>query len=427
KQQKVTTNQPFIIGTSINDEPIKLENVLEEEKRITVQGYVFSKEIRKLRSGRQLLMLKITDYTSSLEIKMFSRNSEQEEIFAQAKEGMWIKARGRVQTDNYSNELVMMPFDVGEVKVPLKEDSAKDEEKRVELHAHTTMSQLDAVVSAEQLIKRAAQWGHKAIAITDHAGVQSFPEAYYAGLDNDIKIIYGVEANVVDDGVPVVYNQMNQLLRDATYVVFDVETTGLSSVYDTVIEIAGVKMKNGEIIDRYESFANPHRPLPDKIIEITKITDDMLVDAPEVDDVLKEFHEWVGDSVLVAHNAPFDIGFLNVGYEKINLPKVSNTTIDTLELARFLFPQLGNHRLNTLCKHVNVELVQHHRAIYDAEATAYLFWNLIENLEEENLFNIDELNVQVNDEQRYEQSRPFHCTILVQNEIGLRNLYKLIS
>src|SRR5699024_5950869 len=262
---------------------------------------------------------------------------------------------------------------------------------------------------------------------TDHAGVQSFPEAYYASMDHDIKVLYGVEANIVDDGVPAVYNAVNKSFRDATYVVFDVETTGLSSVYDTVIEIAGVKMKNGEIIDKYESFANPHRPLPEKIIEITQITDDMLVDAPEVDDVLREFCEWGGDSVLGGHNAPFDTGFLNVGYEKINLAKVSNTVIDTLELARFLFPELGNHRLNTLCKHVNVELVQHHRAIYDAEATAYLFWNLIENLEEENLFNIDELNVQVNDEQRYEQSRPFHCTILVQNEIGLRNLYKLIS
>src|SRR5699024_5895540 len=252
-------------------------------------------------------------------------------------------------------------------------------------------------------------------------------EAYYASMDHDIKVLYGVEANIVDDGVPAVYNAVNKSFRDATYVVFDVETTGLSSVYDTVIEIAGVKMKNGEIIDKYESFANPHRPLPEKIIEITQITDDMLVDAPEVDDVLREFYEWVGDSVLVAHNAPFDIGFLNVGYEKINLAKVSNTVIDTLEMARFLFPELGNHRLNTLCKHVNVELVQHHRAIYDAEATAYLFWHLIERLSEQNIINIAELNEQIDKEERYDQSRPFHCTILVEKEVGLRNLYKLIS
>ena len=427
KKKKTNENRAFSIGNPINDEVEKLENILEEEKRITVQGYVFSKDVRKLRSGRQLLMLKITDYTDSLELKLFSRNEEDEAMFDQAKEGMWIKARGRVQTDNYSNELVMMPYDIEEIKVDQKQDEAKDGEKRVELHAHTTMSQLDAVVSPKRLIQRAAEWGHEAIAITDHAGVQGFPEAFYAGLDHDIKVIYGVEANIVDDGVPIAYNVIDQPLTEATYVVFDVETTGLSSVYDTIIEIAGVKIKNGEIIDKYENFANPHKPLPEKIIEITKITDDMLVDAPEVDDVLKEFHEWVGDSILVAHNATFDIGFLNAGFEKIGIEKVTNPVIDTLELARFLFPELGNHRLNTLCKHLNVELVQHHRAIYDAEATAYLFWKLIERLNEEEIFNVNELNEHIGEEQRYEQSRPFHATLLVKNEVGLKNLYKLVS
>jgi len=429
KEKQTSKERPseFVIGSSIHEEPVRLEQIVEEEKRMTVQGYVFSKEVRDLRSGRQLLLLKITDYTDSLEIKMFSRNSEQEELFSLVKEGMWIKARGPIQTDRFSNELVMMPYDMMEVHVPKKKDEAEDGKKRVELHAHTTMSQLDAVVSAKDLIKQAAEWGHDAIAITDHANVQSFPDAFYASLDHDIKVIYGMEANIVDDGVPIVYEPIEERLEDATYVVFDVETTGLSSVYDTIIEIAGVKMKKGEIIDRYESFANPHRPLPEKIIEITQITDDMLVNAPEVEEVLQEFYEWVGDSVLVAHNAMFDIGFLNVGYEKINLPKVQNAVIDTLELARYLFPQLGNHRLNTLCNHLNVELVQHHRAIYDAEATAYLFWKLIDQLKEANIERIDELNEQVNESNRFEQSRPFHCTLLVQNETGLKNLYKLVS
>lgn len=427
KRKKGSGNVAFKFGKSINDEPINLENIVEEEKSVTIQGYIFNKEVRNLRSGRQLLMLKITDYTDSIELKLFSRTDEDEEKFESVKEGMWIKARGRVQADIYTHELILMPYDIEEVKVSIKKDEIKEEDRRVELHAHTTMSQLDAVVSPKRLIERAAQWGHKAVAITDHAGVQGFPEAYYASLDHDIKVLYGVEANIVDDGVPVAYNVIEQRLKDAIYVVFDVETTGLSSVYDTIIEIAGIKMKNGEVIDKFERFANPHRPLPEKIIEITQITDDMLVDAPEVDDVLKEFHEWVGDSVLVAHNAPFDIGFLNEGYKKIDIDKVSNPVIDTLELARFLFPQLGNHRLNTLCKHLNVELVQHHRAIYDAEATGYLFWKLIEQLEEENISNINELNNHVSKENRFEQSRPFHATLLVQNEIGLKNLYKLVS
>lgn len=432
KQTKVTKEKQsepdiFMIGSKIHEEPISLEQIVEEEKRVTVQGYIFSKEVRNLKSGRKLLLLKITDYTDSLEIKMFSKNEHQEALFSLVKEGTWIKARGPVQTDRYSNELVMMPYDIVEVQVPSKIDEAEEGKKRVELHAHTTMSQLDAVVSARELIQRAAAWGHDAIAITDHANVQSFPEAFYAGLDHDIKVIYGMEANIVDDGVPIVYHPTSEPLEEATYVVFDVETTGLSSVYDTIIEIAGVKMRNGEIIDRYESFANPHSPLPEKIVEITQITDDMLQDAPEVDVVLKEFYEWVGDSVLVAHNAAFDIGFLNVGYEKINLPKIQQPVIDTLELARFLFPQLGNHRLNTLCNHLQVELVQHHRAIYDAEATAYMFWKLIDRLKEKGLDHIDQLNEEVSRVSRYEQSRPFHCTILVQNEKGLKNLYKLVS
>src|SRR5699024_10404777 len=288
------------------------------------------------------ILIKIITYKkNSMKNKMFARNNEDEAVFKQKKEGIWIKARGRIQTDLYSNELTMMANDIQEVSVELRTDRA--EEKRVELHAHTTMSQLDAVVSPPHLIEQAAKWGHAAIAITDHAAVQGFPEAHAAAKANDIKVIYGVEANVVDDGVPIAYNSIDLELKDGTYVVFDVETTGLSSVYDTIIELAGVKMHNGEIIDRFESFANPHQPLSDKIIDITGITDDMLVGAPEVDDVLKKFHDWVGESILVAHNATFDIGFLNQGYAKIDYPRVKNPVIDTLELARFLFPELGNH------------------------------------------------------------------------------------
>lgn len=435
KQQKERQEQKdnftkaveFKIGYDIPDDVVKMEEITEEEKRIAVQGYVFLSEVRKLRSGRSLLILKATDYTDSLEIKMFSRNDEDEAVFGQAKEGIWIRARGRIQTDLYSNELTMMANDIQQVSVELRMDKANEGEKRVELHAHTTMSQLDAVVSPTRLISQAAKWGHSAIAITDHAAVQGFPEAHSAAKANDIKVIYGVEANVVDDGVPIAYNSTDLLLKEETYVVFDVETTGLSSVYDTIIELAGVKIRNGEIIDRFESFANPHRSLPEKIIDITGITDDMLVGAPEVDDVLKKFHEWVGDSTLVAHNATFDIGFLNQGYTKINYPRIKNPVIDTLELARFLFPELGNHRLNTLCKHLDVELTQHHRAIYDAEATGYLFWKLTERLEEKEINNLNQLNDHIGEGDSYQHSRPYHCILLAKNEIGLKNLYKLIS
>ncbi len=415
------------VGQKIKEEPTRIDDIQDEERSKTIQGYVFIAEVRKLRSERSLLILKVTDYTDSIEIKKFSNNEDDEAVFAQLNEGMWIKARGRIQTDNYSNELVMMANDIQQISMELRQDKANENDKRVELHAHTTMSQLDGVIRPSKLIEQAANWGHEAIAITDHAGVQGFPEAFKASKAHDIKVIYGVEANVVDDGIPIVYNPISARLSDQTYVVFDVETTGLSSAFDLIIEIAGVKLRNGEVIDQFESFANPHRKLSDKITSITGITDDMLVGQPEIDDVLTEFHHWVGDSILVAHNASFDIGFLNQGYKKVNLPAISIPVIDTLELARFLVPHLGNHRLNTLCKHYEVTLENHHRALDDSEATARMFWKMVQELEEKGLFDLSQLNEQTDDIDSYQHSRPFHCTILAQNDTGLKNLYKLVS
>ncbi|MHA6251261.1 PolC-type DNA polymerase III [Oceanobacillus sp. CAU 1775] len=420
-------NKPFLLGYRIPDEPIAMEQILEEERRVTVQGYIFSVDVRSLRSGRSLLIVKATDYTDSLEIKMFSKGEDDADKFNAVKEGAWIKARGSIQTDMYSNELAMMANDIQEIKVEERMDNAPEEEKRIEFHAHTTMSQMDAVVSPKRLISQAAKWGHKAIAITDHGGVQGFPEAYSAGKKHGIKVLYGVEANLVDDGVPIAYNEIDIELEDATYVVFDVETTGLSAVYDTIIELAAVRIKNGEIIDKFESFANPHKPLSDIIINLTGITDDMLVDAPEVDQVLKDFSSWIGDDILVAHNATFDIGFINQGFEKINLDKLTNPAIDTLELARFLFPQLKNHRLNTLCKHLDIELTQHHRAIYDTEATAYMMWKFLQMLLKQEINNHNQLNDHMGEGNAYQRSRPFHATLIAKNDIGLKNLYKLVS
>ena len=420
-------NKPFMLGYPIQDEPIQMEEIQDEERRVTVQGYVFDVDIRELRSGRSLLIAKATDYTDSLEIKMFSRNDEDAETFERLEKGIWIKARGRIQTDMYTNELTMMANDIQEVKVDLRTDEADEGEKRVELHAHTTMSQLDAVVSPTRLIEQAAKWNHPAVAITDHAAVQGFPEAHFAAEEHDMKVIYGVEANLVDDGVPIAYNEADIDLETGTYVVFDVETTGLSAVYDTIIELAGVKIHQGEIVDRFESFANPHRPLSDTITQLTGITDDMVKDAPEIDDVLRQFYEWTKDTVLVAHNASFDIGFLNQGYKKIDYSSVQQPVIDTLELARFLLPELRNHRLNTLCKHLDIELTNHHRAIYDAEATGYLFWKFVQELTERKITNHAELNEHMGKGDAYKRSRPYHCILLAQNEVGLKNLYKLVS
>ncbi|MFC4557157.1 PolC-type DNA polymerase III [Virgibacillus kekensis] len=420
-------NKPLMLGYKIQDEPILMEEIQDEERRVTVQGYVFASEIRKLRSGRSLLIAKATDYTDSLQIKMFSKGDEDAEKFELLKEGMWVKARGSIQTDMYTNELAMMANDIHEVKVETRKDTAPDDAKRVELHAHTTMSQMDAVVSPGRLIQQAASWGHKAIAITDHAGVQGYPDAHAAGQKHGVKVLYGVEANLVDDGVPIAYNEKDTDLEDATYVVFDVETTGLSAVYDTIIELAGVKIHKGEIIDRFESFADPHHPLSETTTNLTGITDEMVKGAPEIGDVLKDFHEWMGECILVAHNASFDIGFLNQGFNRIDYEKVTNPVIDTLELSRFLFPQLKNHRLNTMCKQLDIELTQHHRAIYDAEATGYLLWKLVKSLLEKEITNHQRLNDHMGEGNAYQRSRPFHCTLLASTQEGLKNLYKIVS
>lgn len=434
KEEKETVESaeesgPLTIGLTIRDdvEFKRLEEIVDEERRIAIEGYVFSAETKELRSGRTLLTFKITDYTSSIMVKMFSRDKEDAALFERVKKGMWLKVRGSIQNDTFVRDLVMIGNDINEVTPPSRKDTAPEGEKRVELHLHTPMSQMDAVTSVSTLISQAKKWGHKAIAVTDHAVAQSFPEAFGAGKKNDIKIIYGVEANLVDDGVPIAYNSAHRKLEEDTFVVFDVETTGLSAVYDTIIELAAVKVKNGEIIDRFESFANPHHPLSATIINLTGITDDLLVNAPEVEAVLKRFHTWVGDAVLVAHNASFDIGFLNVGYKNIGLPKVSNPVIDTLELGRFLYPEMKNHRLNTLAKKLNVELTQHHRAIYDAEATGYILIKMLKDANEKGIEFHDQLNDNMGQGNAYQRARPFHCILLAQNDIGLKNLFKLVS
>ena len=416
---------PVTIGYMIKDEPVSIKEIQDEERRITIQGYVFFSELKELRSGRSLLTFKITDYTDSLMIKIFSRDKDDVSLLQAIKKGMWVKVRGGIQMDTFVRDLVMMAQDVNEIKPDEREDTA--EEKRVELHLHTPMSQMDAMTPISDLVKQAKKWGHEAIAVTDHAVAQSFPEAYSAGKKNGIKILYGLEANLVDDGVPIAYNPSHRLLNEETYIVFDVETTGLSAVYDTIIELAAVKVKNGEIIDRFEAFANPHHPLSATTIELTGITDDMVKDAPDIEVVIKQFKDWVGNDILVAHNASFDMGFYNMGLQKIGLEKSTNPVIDTLELGRYLYPELKNHRLNTLCKKFDIELTQHHRAIYDAEATGHLLLKMLKDCDEKEIRYHDELNNNMGQSGAYKRSRPSHCIIFAQNDIGLKNLFKLIS
>lgn len=329
---------------------MEIHQIQDEERRIIIEGFVFDAEVKELRSGRSLLTLKVSDYTDSILVKMFSRDKEDAAIMQMAKKGMWVKVRGSVQNDTFVRDLIVMAQDIVETKPVIRQDTAPEDEKRVELHLHTPMSTMDAVTPTADLIAAAAKWGHPAIAITDHNVAQSFPDAHNAGKKHGVKVIYGVEINLVEDGVPIAYDEQHIALEDATYVVFDVETTGLSAAYDTIIELAAVKIVNGEVVDKFESFANPHHKLSSTTIELTGITDDMVQDAPEVVDMIAKFHDFIGDGIVVAHNASFDIGFLYEAYKQANIDDFHHPVIDTLELARFLHPTMKNHRLNTLCK-----------------------------------------------------------------------------
>jgi DNA polymerase III subunit alpha, Gram-positive type len=420
---------PLMIGLTIKGDADfrNLIDIVDEERRVAVEGFIFDAETRDLRSGRTLLTFKITDYTSSIMVKMFSRDKEDAALYQHVKKGMWVKVRGSIQNDTFVRDLIMIGNDINEIKPIGRKDTAPENEKRVELHLHTPMSQMDAVTPVKDLVAQAKKWGHKAIAITDHAGAQSFPEAFNEGKKNDIKILYGIEANLVDDGVPIAYNEEHRLLAEDTYVVFDFETTGLSAVYNQIIELAAVKIKDGEVIDRFESFANPHHRLSATTINLTGITDDMVENAPEVQEVLERFSTWAGNDILVAHNASFDMGFLNVGYKKMGKEKAANPVIDTLELGRFLYPEMKNHRLNTLTKKFDIELTQHHRAIYDAEATGYLLMKMLKDANGKGIEYHDQLNENMGKGNAYQRARPYHCTLLAQNDVGLKNMFKLVS
>ncbi|MBF0780346.1 MULTISPECIES: PolC-type DNA polymerase III [unclassified Granulicatella] len=431
-KEEVTLEGNVILGRQINpDEPVvQMGDLVDEQRSVLIRGYIFASESKVTKNGRNVYTIKFTDYSGSFAIKLFARNEKDAKIYdAYLKKGNWIKVRGDLQEDQFLRDIVMVPRDINLVDVRPRIDTAVSEHKRVELHVHTTMSQMDATNNIADYVAQAAKWGHKAIAITDHGGVQGFPDAHWAGVKHDVKILYGVEAYVVDDGVPVAYNLQHVLLSDATYVVFDVETTGLSAVYDTIIELAAVKMYKGNVIDTFEAFINPGHPLSSTTISLTGITDEMVRTQGRLEkDVLEDFQKFCEGAILVAHNATFDMGFLNTSYRKLNMPEANNPVIDTLELSRALHPELKSHRLNVLAKKYGVSLEQHHRAVYDSETTGHLCYIFLKEAQENyNILYHDELNKDIGANDAYKRSRPFHVTILAKNEKGLKDLFKIVS
>ena len=415
------------LGYDIKEQPVPIQQIQDEEKKITIQGTIFGLDRKELRNGNTLFMFYLTDFSDSLQMKLFAKNKEDLKVMGQLANGKWIKARGKVEMDRFMTvpELVMIPSDLCEVPAPPgRKDNAP--EKRVEFHLHTTMSAMDAVTPIGDYVKLAAKWGHKAIAVTDHGGVQCYPDAAKAAKKNGIKMIYGVEANVVNDNVAVVLNSRGDNLKAATYIVFDIETTGLSVTQNKIIEIAAVKMEEGKEVDRYATFVNPHVRIPYNIQQLTNINDEMVKDAPDVEEVLKDFVQFAGDAVLVAHNARFDVDFVNAKLKELGLPEMTNPVLDTLELARMLFPTMKNHRLNTLAAKYKVSLENHHRAIDDTLALGEILNGLLEDANKmEGYTTLDRLNDKVGKD--LSNSRPFHCGIYALNAIGKKNLFKLVS
>ena len=399
-----------------------------EENRLVFEGVVFDVEQKVTRTGRVLINFKMTDYTSSFSMQKWVKNEEEAQKFDMIKKNSWLRVRGNVEVNNFTRDLTMNVQDVQEVVHYERKDLMPEGERRVEFHAHTNMSTMDALPEVEELVAKAAKWGHKAVAITDHGNVQSFPHGYKAAKKAGIQLIYGMEANIVEDRVPIVYNEVEMDLSEATYVVFDVETTGLSAIYNDLIQVAASKMYKGNIIAEFDEFINPGHPLSAFTTELTGITDDHVKNAKPLVQVLKEFQEFCKDTVLVAHNATFDVGFMNANYERHGLPKITQPVIDTLEFARNLYPEYKRHGLGPLTKRFGVALEHHHMANYDAEATGRLLFIFIKEVAEKHgVTDLARLNIDLISPDSYKKARVKHATIYVKNQVGLKNIFKLVS
>ena len=399
-----------------------------EENRLVFEGVVFDVEHKVTRTGRVLINFKMTDYTSSFSMQKWVKNEEEAQKFDIIKKNSWLRVRGNVEVNNFTRDLTMNVQDVQEVVHYERKELMPEGERRVEFHAHTNMSTMDALPEVEEIVGTAAKWGHKAVAITDHGNVQSFPHGYKAAKKAGIQLIYGMEANIVEDRVPIVYNEVEMDLSEATYVVFDVETTGLSAIYNDLIQVAASKMYKGNIIAEFDEFINPGHPLSAFTTELTGITDDHVKNAKPLVQVLKEFQEFCKDTVLVAHNASFDVGFMNANYERHGLPKITQPVIDTLEFARNLYPEYKRHGLGPLTKRFGVALEHHHMANYDAEATGRLLFIFIKEVAEKHgVTDLARLNLDLISPDSYKKARVKHATIYVKNQVGLKNIFKLVS
>ncbi len=425
-------NDPTVFfGKNVEGTVIPIKEIIDEIGEVVIEGMIRKVEQREIKGEKLIVTFAITDFTDTIITKVFIKKEQVEEFsfFEFVKKGSFVRVKGIASFDTYDKEIrignIVGMKEISNFKVGRMDNAPK---KRVELHAHTQMSDMDGLTDCKQMINRAHDWGHPAIAITDHGVVQSFPVANHAieRFDDDFKVIYGCEAYLVDDLDDAVKNSKGQSLRDA-FVVFDLETTGFSATRNRIIEIGAVKVVDGKIADRFSTFVNPKVPIPPRITEVTSIDDSMVQDAPEIDVVLPEFLEFCKDCVLVAHNADFDYRFLCKKSEELGID-IHFTVVDTVGIARVLFPHLARYTLDNVAKVLKISLVNHHRAVEDAEATAEIFEKLIQLLEAEGVFDLDALFELTHSHPSIIKKKPsYHTIILAKNEVGRVNLYRLVS
>ena len=420
---------PLIYGRSlkIKEQLVKVADLGIDSGKILLDGEVLNMDSRELKSGKVLVMFDLFDGSSTITCKAFVEGDKAKDTMKRIKDSVGVKVEGTAQFDPFSKELGVIANTIIEstgIKREIRKDEAKV--KRVELHMHTKMSQMDAITSATDLLKRAAKWGMKSIAITDHGVVQAFPEAHHFTEKNpDLKIIYGVEAYLAPDKTPSVSFPKGQDI-DTTYCVLDLETTGLSFRTEKITEVGIMKIKNGEVLDEFSCFVNPEKPIPQRVVEVTNITDDMVKDAETIDKVFPKILEFVGDSVLVAHNADFDIGFLKYNEKQLGY-SLENTYIDTLRLSKDLFPDFKKYKLGIIAENLGIKVDVAHRALDDVDTTVKVFNVMINMLKEKGAKKIEDIDLLEAGKADYKKLPTYHAIILAKDYVGLKNLYKLIS
>ena len=444
---KRSDNPDVIYGRDFEEEAVPIEEIIGDMGEVVIRGKIIRYDSREIKNEKTILMFDVTDFTDTMTIKMFARNDQVKEITAEMKAGAFVKLKGVTMIDRFDNELTIGSI-AGIKKIPDFTTSRSDTsvQKRVELHCHTKMSDMDGVSEAKDIVKRAYKWGHPAIAITDHGVVQSFPDANHvwedlwkaekakrieAGDPNPdkqdfFKVIYGMEAYLVDDLKEIVTGDEGQDLN-ADFVVFDIETTGFSPVNNKIIEIGAVKIQQGEITDRFSVFVNPGVPIPFEIEKLTSINDSMVMDAPPIEVILPQFLDFCQDAVLVAHNANFDMSFIMENAKRQGLSR-KFTFVDTLGIARVLLTHQAKHTLDAVAKTLSISLENHHRAVDDAECTAHIFLKFSTMLRERGADTLSRINaLGESSPDIIKKLTSYHAIILAENNIGRENLYRLVS